>query len=183
MIEINYEEQAFIYFYFIIKNQNPFIMETIVKNEIKEMTWPEKLFITKRDRVSFDKLSSFFGDAYGALYSTIQKLGLTAQGMPCALYYEVDEFKKETDVAAAVAVTGPVPELKEFNKIILPKSKVLTTTHYGSYENMGPAYEELEKYRKGHALKKELVIEEYFSDPAIEKDPSKWKTNIYFVVK
>lgn len=158
-------------------------METITKYEVKEMAWPEKIFITKRARVPFDKLSIFFGDTYDALYSTIQKVGLTTEGMPCAFYYEVDEYKKETDVAAAVAVTGQVPELKEFNKIMLPKSKVLTITHYGSYENMIPAYEELEKYRKDHALKKELVIEEYFSDPSIEKDPSKWKTNIYFVVK
>ena len=158
-------------------------METLTKNEVKEMTWNEKVFLTKRSNVAFDKLPAFFGEAYSTIYSAIQNQGLSAEGMPFAFYYDIDEFKKETDVAAAVAVNGQVPELTDFKKVVIPKSKVITTTHYGSYESMGPAYEELEKYLKSHSLKKLLMIEEYFSDPTVEKDTSKWKTNIYFIVK
>ncbi len=158
-------------------------METIAKYDVKVTTWPEKTFITKRARIAFDKLPTFFGNAYGALYAAIQQMGLTPEGMPYAIYYDIDEFKKETDVAAAVAVLGKVSEIKDFNKVVLPPSKVLSTTHYGAYENMAPAYAELDKYLRENSLKKEMVLEEYFSDPVQEKDSSKWKTNIHFVVR
>lgn len=158
-------------------------METLTKYDVKEMTWTEKVFLTKRNKVAFDKLSTFFGEAYAAIYEAVKNQGLSAQGMPFAFYYDIDEANKETDVAAAVAIIGQVPEVKGFKKVIIPASKVLTTTHYGSYESVGPAYEELEKYRRAHSLKKLLMIEEYFSDPTVESDPSKWKTNIYIIVK
>jgi effector-binding domain-containing protein len=158
-------------------------METMAKYTVKEITWPEKVFFTKRARIAFDKLPAFFGQSYGEIYGTVQKLGIKATEPPCAIYYSIDEVKKETDLAAAVPVQGPVQDMKAFKKVIIPKSKVLATTHYGSYENMRPAYAELEKYLTTHGYKKELMIEEYLSDPAVEKDPGKWKTNIYFVVK
>lgn len=158
-------------------------METIAKHEVKELNWPERTFITKRDTVSFDQLKDFFGKNYGAIYTEIQKAGFEANEPPCAIYYSVDEVKKVTDLAAAVPVKRSTPELKGFKKTTIPKSRVVSTTHIGSYESMMPAYEALEKYLKEHSLNRELVIEEYFSDPEVEKDPDKWKTNIYFLVK
>lgn len=158
-------------------------METIAKNEVKELSWPERTFIAKRDTIAFDKLRDFFGETYGAIYAEIQKLGSETSDPPCAIYYSLDEEKKVTDLAAAVPVQRSTPEVKGFKKITIPKSRVVSTTHIGSYESMMPAYERLEKYLKEHSLKRELIIEEYFSDPEVDKDPSKWKTNIYFIVK
>lgn len=158
-------------------------METATKYQVRELTWPEKTFLTKRAVKSFDQLPAFFGESYGALYGSVQKSGLKATEPPFAIYYSVDEQKKETDLAAAISVQGSVPEIKGFEKVVLSPAKVITTTHYGSYESMGPAYAALEQYIAGHGLKKELMMEEYLSDPELEKDPANWKTNIYFVVK
>lgn len=162
---------------------NTLVMATIEKYHVREIRWPEKVFVTKRDKVSFDDLPTFFKETYGAIYNTIQKLKLTPGGMPCAFYYEIDEVGKVTDVAAAVPVQGVVPALNELMKVVLPPSRVITTTHYGSYESLAPAYAELDNFLKDNSLKKELIIEEYFSDPEVEKDPAKWKTNIYFIVR
>lgn len=158
-------------------------METATQYQIRELAWPEKTFITKRALKSFDQLTAFFGESYGAIYGTIQKLGLKATEPPCAIYYSVDEQRNETDLAAAAPVQGAIPEIKGFTKLVLPPTRVLTTTHYGSYESMAPAYAALEQYVAYHNLEKDLVIEEYLSNPEVEKDPAKWKTNIYFVVK
>ena len=158
-------------------------METATKYDVAEIKWPEKTFIAKRGTISFDSLPAFFAESYGAIYGFIQRHGLHSKGMPCAIYYSIDEHKKETELAAAVPVEGGVSETAEFEKITIPSSRVATTTHYGSYENMHPAYRALEKYLYDHGLKKELIVEEYFSDPKIEVDPAKWKTNIFFVVK
>lgn len=157
-------------------------METLT-HTIKETTWPAKTFITKRATLPFDKLSSFFGSSYGALYGAAGKQGLKAAEAPCAIYYSIDEEKQVTEFAAAVPVQGNVPDSAEYEKVSLPASKVITTTHTGPYETMRTTYDAMEKYLKDHKLKRELVIEEYLSDPEVEKDSSKWKTNIYFVVK
>ncbi len=70
-----------------------------------------------------------------------------------------------------------------FEKVTLPEGRVVTTQHTGTYESMMPAYEGLEKYLKEKGLKKDLMIEQYLSDPVTEKDPAQWKTDIYFTVK
>ena len=158
-------------------------METITKYEVKEITWTEKTFITKRAKISLDKLSAFFDENYGAIYKAINKSGAKTNEPPCAIYYSVDEVKNEMDLAAAIPVTGLEKEIEGFEKITIPKSKALIITYYGSYENMKAAYSELDKYVSDHKLKKEWMIEEYLTDPSTEKDPAKWKTNIYFVVK
>jgi effector-binding domain-containing protein len=158
-------------------------METATKYDVAEVKWPEKTFIAKRASIAFDNLPAFFAESYGAIYGFIHKRGLHSKDMPCAIYYSIDEHKKETDLAAAVPVEGRVDETEEFENITIPSSRVVTTTHYGSYENMHPAYRVLEKYLADRGLKRELIVEEYFSDPAKEVDHAKWKTNIYFVIK
>ena len=152
------------------------------RHEIGEIKWPDKTFIIKRTRLSFDQLPDFFKRSYGELYSSLGKAGIQTNGMPCAFYYSIDEIKKETDFAVAVPVPDGTPDIPGFEKFILPSSNLVTTTHIGSYETMGPAYAALEGYVDGKHLKKGLMIEEYFSDPEVEKDPTTWKTNIYFQI-
>ncbi len=158
-------------------------METATKYAVKEINWPQKAFIIKRATLPFDKLSDFFKENYGAIYGALAGKGIHPAEMPCAFYYSIDEAKKETDLAAVVPVSIGAPEIPGFEKVILPPSKLITTTHIGSYESMGMPYSAMEQYLAENKLQKGLVIEEYFSDPEVEKDASKWKTNIYFMVE
>lgn len=158
-------------------------METTAKNEVKEISWPGKTFITVRGTLPFDKLTAFFGEKYDAIYSAVYKLGLQAKEPPCAIYYSVDEVKKETDLAAAVPVSGVLPEMPGFEKVMVPAGKALKITHYGSYDSMAASYDLLGKYMAERGLKSKWMIEEYLSDPAVEKDPANWKTNIYFILE
>lgn len=159
-------------------------METQVKYDVRKISWPEKTFITKRETVAFDKLSDFFTRNYDAIYEHLQKVGIQPSEPPCAIYYKIDEEKKETELAAAVPVQGKVPDIKNFDKLAIPASKVITTTYYGPYgEGMRPAYTALEDYLKDNKMTRKLIIEEYLTDPMLEKDPGKLKTNIYFVLK
>ncbi|MGZ5281452.1 MAG: GyrI-like domain-containing protein [Bacteroidia bacterium] len=158
-------------------------MQTAVKHQVSEISWPKKTFFIKRAVKSIEQLPQFFTESYGAIFGPLGTNDITPTGVPCAIYYSIDEAKNQTDLAAAVPVNNNVPDIQGLEKLAIPASKVITTTHFGPYENMAPAYQEMEKYLAEHDLKKELIIEEYFSDPAKEPDPAKWKTNIYFVVK
>ncbi len=150
---------------------------------IKEAAWPARTFIIKKDKLQFDQLSRFFGEQYGAIYGALGKLGIAPTQPPYAFYYSVDEENMVTELAAAVEVDDPNVEVPGFEKITLPATNVLTTRHTGSYETMRPAYQELDDYVREKGLQKGLVIEQYQSDPAVEKDPANWKTDIFFLVK
>ncbi len=158
-------------------------MEIPTKLEVQEITFPEKTFLIKRAVKSIDELPSFFKDVYGELYAAVEKQGLQATEAPYAIYFSIDEEKKETDLAAAVAVQGlkTVPEGYDMFKI--PESKALQVHYKGAYENMHDAYNELDSYVGEHNLKKAWVLEQYFSDPQSEKDPSEWLTDIYYILK
>lgn len=158
-------------------------METTTAYEIKETTWTPRTFIIKKDKLPFDKLTQFFGEQYSAIYDAVNKTKALSIQQPYAFYYSVDEDKKTTELAAAVQVNDPTVKVPGFETITLPASKLIMTTHIGSFETMGPAYEEMKKYVKEKGLKTELMIEHYLSDPAVEKDPTKWETIIYFIVK
>jgi effector-binding domain-containing protein len=158
-------------------------METTVQHEIKEIKWPGKDFLIRRAKISFDKLPAFFTTSYESIYKELSKLGIFSKEMPFAIYYSVDEQSMETDVCAAVTIPGDAPVIPGFEKLTIPPSRGLCLTYYGSYENMSSAYGALDAYLAEHHLQKTWMLEEYFSDPAVEKDPAKWKTNIYFLVK
>jgi effector-binding domain-containing protein len=158
-------------------------METTTRYQLKEIQWPERTFITKRATVAFDQLSYFFAEQYRALYKALQRQNIAATGAPFAIYYSIDEARRVTDLAAAVPVPGKLADVNGFDKIVMPPCNALTTTYYGPYENMQPVYAEMEKYLVDHNLQRQLIIEEYFSDPQVVKDPAKWKTNIYFILK
>ena len=140
--------------------------------EIKEISWPAKTFMTRRATRKFEELPDFFGESYGMIYGSLARQGKVSGIPPFAFYYSIDENNKTTDLAAAVEAEGNISPEQGLEKIILPASRLITTTYYGSYENMLPAYTEMERYLSTHRMKKELVIEQYFSDPQTEKDPS-----------
>ena len=158
-------------------------METTVKAQVKEISWPGKTFVISRSVLPFDKLTAFFTEKYGAIYGAIYKAGITVSEPPCAIYYSVDEKTMVTDLAAAVPVPAGAPEIAGFAKEMIPAGKALTITHYGPFTSMAETYGMLDKYIAEHGLKRTWALEEYLSDPAVEKDPATWKTNIYFGVE
>ena len=158
-------------------------METKLQHTIKKVSWPTKQFAIHRETLPFDKLPDFFKRNYDAIYREIARQGISSTQPPCAFYYRIDEAKKETDLAAAVPISGAAKPSEAFELFSLPACELVTTTHYGSYETMVPAYQEMDNYIQSNKLKKGLVIEEYLTDPLIEKDPAKWQTNIYFVIE
>lgn len=158
-------------------------METKEKYNVTEIIWPARTFVGKRVTLPFDKLKAFFSESYRLIFDYIHSNHIEQNEPPCAIYYRIDEKMKEADLAAAVPVKGWLTESQEFENILLPESRVLTTTYYGPYDKMKPAYLTMEQYLREHGLKRDLIIEEYFSDPAIEDDPDRWKTKIHFIVK
>lgn len=150
--------------------------------EIKEQQWEAKTFYGKKDKLSFDKLGPFFAENYGKLGADIGKAKEQPIGPPKAIYFSFDETTMVSDVAAVMEVPAGT-KLAGWEKFETPASKVLVIEYYGPYEKSGEAHYAMDAYIKKNGLTQGNVIEEYVTDPMSEKDPAKWLTKIYYLLK
>lgn len=155
---------------------------TTTNYEVKEINWEEKTFVGKKGIYKFDQLSAFFAETYPDLFNELGKAKQEPLMAPCAIYFKWDQDKGETECAAVACVKKGVV-LKKFESFILPSSKVLHIAYYGSWSKSMNAHMAMDEYIKNNSLPlQSQVIEEYVTDPMIEKDTAKWLTNIYYVI-
>ncbi|HEX6913797.1 MAG TPA: GyrI-like domain-containing protein, partial [Chitinophagaceae bacterium] len=141
-------------------------MEVLTQYAVQEIDWPSKTYISIRGTRTFDELPHFFRESYMLIYEALRKAGVVPLDMPCGLYYQVDAEHNRVDLAAAVQVEPGTEKIGYFDRVTIPATKALAVTYYGPYEAMHEAYDELDKYTYAHGLHKQLVVEEYFSDPS-----------------
>lgn len=153
--------------------------------EIHEMDMPERVYIAKRDSLTFDKISEFYLNNLPAIFEAVGKAKLQPAGAPSGLFFKWDEANNSTLMAAAIAVMGDAKtSLKGYETIVVPAGKNLHIAYMGSYEKSGEAHAAMDSYMKEKNLEQiNPVIEEYITDPMNEPDTSKWLTNIYYPVK
>lgn len=138
--------------------------------------------MSKRRVVKFADIGNFFN-------TEMPKIGQlaanSAAGMPCGFYWKWDEEKQETDMAAAIPISAKVVIPAETHEqISIPLTKEFTVDYYGAYEKTMNAYKALDRALASQNIAHpEMVIEEYISDPMVEKDTTKWLTRIHFLVK
>ena len=157
--------------------------EPTANYEIKEVQWEEKTFIgTKRTKMDGNKLAAFFGENFPQMWADLEKEKIKSTMSPCGLFYSWDEKTMVTDCAAAMCVPGG-KEIKGWEKCTVPASKVLSVPYYGAPEKSIDAHYAIDAYMKEKKLDYTFVIEEYVTDPTLEKDTAKWLTNIYYILK
>lgn len=150
---------------------------------IEEINWEAKTYYgVKSEKLSFDKISAFFGESYGKIGAAMQQAKAEMISAPSAIYFTFDEKTMVTDVAAVMEVANGTV-LQNMEKFDLPASQVLKIAYYGTYEKSGEAHYAMDDYLKAHNLTPTFVLEEYVTDPMTEKDTTKWLTNIYYLVK
>lgn len=151
--------------------------------DIEEIQWEEKNLVgTKLTKMNASQMGAFFGENFPKLGADLGKNKIEPNMAPCALVTFWDEKTMDCECAAVMSVaSGKTMKGWETHKI--PASKVLHVAYYGSYEKSGDAHMAMGEYMKEKGLKDSYVIEEYVTDPMIEKDTAKWLTNIYYILK
>lgn len=153
--------------------------------EVKETDAMEKVFIVKKDSINMDKISAFYGKNLPAIMQAIQKAKLEMAGAPSGLFFSWNDSTKMTVMAAAIPVKGDAnTKVKGFETVVVPAGKELQIAYYGSYDKTGEAHLAMDEYMKEKNLGQNIpVMEEYVTDPGMEKDTAKWLTNICYPVK
>jgi len=150
--------------------------------EVKELNWDAKTFYGVKDKLSFEKLPTFFGTSYGKIGEALGKAKAQPIGMPKAIYFTFDEKTMVTEVAAVMEVANGT-KLEGVEKFEIPAGKVLLIEYFGAYDKSANAHYAMDTYMKEKGLTQAFVLEEYANDPMVEKDTAKWQTNIYYLVK
>ncbi len=125
-----------------------------------------------------DKLAELYRDIM--IFATVNNM--TQSGPPMAYYhsYGTDKIILE----AAIPMEG---NLKEDGRIFLKEKKAgkaISAIFYGNYENTASIHEKIEAYLEASKTKmSDAPYEIYITDPAIETDTSKWRTDIVYPIQ
>ena len=135
-----------------------------------------------RGRMPSDALPAFFGSAYGELFPYAIQHGAPPDGPPFARFPGITTGTAagvEIDVEAGVFVAREIEGSGRIEHRLLPGGDAAITEHIGPYEEMRPAYMALEAWMREHDRSPAGgPWEIYYSDPAQEPDPQKWRTEI-----
>lgn len=150
--------------------------------DIMEIDFPKTHYVSKRKTVSFEEMQAFFAKHFPAMANGISPEQMA--GMPTALYFTWDEPNMQSDLAAAIPVTGTEVTVEGYETITLEAGKAFQIDYYGDYEGLGGPHEAMDAYMKQRNLRfRDPAIEEYITDPETEPDTTKWLTKITYLVK
>jgi effector-binding domain-containing protein len=152
--------------------------------DVTPMNFQATSFAFIRQQVKWSDIPSFFAQNLPLIYSASSQAKITP-GIPTGLFYVWDENNQQADLAAAISLPAGTKLSDTAIQITnIPASKAVYVDYYGAYDKMNDAYSSIDKYLAANNLKQKYpVIEQYITDPAIEKDTSKWLTKIIFTVE
>lgn len=133
---------------------------------------------------SADKISGIFESANKLLKEEIskQKLEVSKSISPFAIYYKAANDTFEFDVCMPTNVAG-----KSSDGILssnLRAGRYIMSRYFGRYEDTMATHLAIQQYAKDNKLAIDgPPVEVYVTDPAVEKDVSKWETDIYYPIQ
>ena len=151
--------------------------------DVKEVDLASITYAFKRAVVKFQDISTFLGSSYQEVGEACGKLKTNITGPASSLYWKYDEKAGNTDMGAALPIDRAIV-LKSPLGTIDFKGKALSIDYYGAYEKTGNAHLAMDDYMKEKNLKNKVpIIEQYITDPMVEKDTSKWLTRVIYYVE
>ncbi|NIG52344.1 SRPBCC family protein [Chitinophaga sp. Cy-1792] len=155
-----------------------------VNETVKEMNYPATTYAAIRKSIPQKGITAFYRNNLKQIYiaATAAKL---QPGVPCGLFFAWDTITHQADMAAAVPVPeGSILKGGGIQIIKLPAAKAYYVDYYGPYDKIANAHVALHEYADDNGKKIVLpIMEMYVTDPANEKDSSKWLTKVIYFMK
>jgi effector-binding domain-containing protein len=116
------------------------------------------------------------------VYRYVQEVGATAAGPPFARHYE--SSGATVDFEAGVPVVEPVAGKGRIKPGTLPGGDTATIVHVGPYQELPRSYAVLEEWFETHGREVgDAMWEVYLTDPGVEPDPQKWRSQVFWAIK
>ena len=146
--------------------------------------YPGGKYLGIKSKVKISELKDFFAKSFTPVMEGVKKTNAEVAGMPSGLYYTWEVDKNMTEVAAAVAIKNEVKAPMGLQLFVIPPGKMAVMDYMGGYGGLGNAHNAIAEYFRSNSMEQSPpVIEEYITDPMMEKDSTKWHTRIIYFVK
>lgn len=147
------------------------------RDEVTESKW----LLTIRDTVAAEQIESIHQKLYEKIMGHMKTNDIEQDGAPMAIYHDWSD--SSAVIEAGIPITDSVETQGNINLRKSPTGKVITATHYGSYDRLPETYYSINEWiKKNGVMPIGPPWEVYITDPATEPDRSKWETNIYYPV-
>ena len=135
-----------------------------------------------RTVTTMDRIGEPMGPLFEEVFRYLQEQGHEPAGMPFALYYAMDG--QTVEFACGIPVSSPIEGSDRVEPGELPAGTVATVTHSGPYDGLPQTWSALTEWMRTQGLQPAgAPWEVYVTDPRVEHDQSKWRTDIFFPVR
>lgn len=124
-----------------------------------------------------EEIQSAMGPAFGELFGTLSAQGVTPTGP--AFSHHLRMLPGMFEFELGVPVDKPVTAAGRVRPGELPAATVVRTTMRGNYDQLGPAWAELQRWIKsaGHTPRQDFW-ESYVTGPESSQRPDEWRTEL-----
>ncbi len=152
----------------------------------EEMTQPVS-YVGISSSMSFEDknaISAQMGKSYGELMTSLEKSKVQMTGAPFCLYPKWDETSKQMEMVCALPVPEGTKLTGKYTVQQLPGGKAVKAVHIGDYNTLEKTHNEIARYIEYKGLEiTGAPWEVYVTDPMVEKEATKWITEVYYPVK
>lgn len=135
-----------------------------------------------RTVTSVDRIGEPMGRLFEEVFGYLREQGREPAGMPFALYHAMDG--QTVELSCGIPVAAPIEGSDRVQSGELPAGTVATVTHSGPYDGLPGTWSALTEWMRAQGLQPAgAPWEVYVTDPRVEHDQSKWRTDIFFPVR
>jgi len=152
------------------------------KYVVEEVKVDKQLVLAAPDKtVAISEVQGYLAENLPKLFSYAAKNG-AKPGPPTAIYYTFDG--KQTRMEAVLPINKKIKEGDGMKVREMPATNALKVMFYGDYKDAGAAHASIDQYAKEKDKKiNGAPWEVYVTDPGMEKDTTKWLTEIYYPIE
>lgn len=133
---------------------------------------------------NMDAMNAQMAKSYGELATALGKAKVEITGPAFCIINKWDEKAKLADFVCAFPVAANAKTPAKYKIMQTESTTAIKAVHSGSYESSGNTHEQIGKYMEFRKLEMNgSPMEIYVTDPGVEKDTSKWITEIYYPIK
>ena len=138
-------------------------------------------------------ISGAVDDAFPELFGWLAGTGTAPAGPPFIRYLVID-MEGLLQLELGVPVAEPMPESGRIRPGTLPAGRYAVLRHVGPYDGLIDANAALQRWARERGLEFDTTetpegsawgarFEEYITDPSGEPDPSKWETDVAYLLR
>jgi effector-binding domain-containing protein len=148
--------------------------------EIKKV--PEQHVVSIRIQCHVAELGAILSEILPEVWRYVRNNGVAPVGPPFTRYHGFSDDR--VDIEGGLPIGKPLPGEGRIIAGVLPGGSVAATVHTGPYDKLPDAHDALHEWIEQN--KKDSAgpqWEVYWTDPGLEPNPEKWKTELMWPVK